>query len=159
MKNSLIFLLLLSLTSTAYAKRYALVIAYSSDVGKLKNPINDATDMAALLTKKQFTVTTLTNATKRQMKEGILAFTRQLSQKDVVGLFFFAGHGIEVNRRNYLIPVDANIQNEADVEYESIDAGRFFFASSRSQAPAWECMESKLRLPNLGKQKKYQFIF
>ncbi len=127
MYKTLLFFLLLTLLPMAHANRYALVIGnshYTGSAGVLKNPVNDAEDMAILLRKKQFTVTVLKDASKRQMKEGFDTFTRQLSQKDAVGLFFFAGHGIEVGGRNYLIPVNANIQGEADVEYEGIDAGR-----------------------------------
>ncbi len=127
MFKSVLFITLLTLLPNANAQRYALVIGnshYSSDIGVLKNPVNDAVDMAALLKKKKFKVTLIKNASKRQMKEGIRSFTSQLSQKDAVGLFFFAGHGVEVDGRNYLIPVNANIRSEVDVEYESIDAGR-----------------------------------
>ncbi len=127
MRYCLLLTLLFTLLPTAYAQRYALIIGnsqYAADIGKLKNPVNDATDMAALLKRKHFKVTVLKNASKRQMKNGINAFTRQLSQKDAVGLFFFAGHGMEVGGRNYLIPIGANIQGEGDVEYESVDAGR-----------------------------------
>ncbi len=127
MRYSAIFIILFCLLPSAHAKRYALVIGnsnYSDGVGKLKNPINDASDMAAMLRKKQFTVNLLKNATKRQMKESINAFNRQLREKGAVGLFFFAGHGVEVDGRNYLIPIGAIIQGEGEVEYESIDAGR-----------------------------------
>ena len=66
MSNCVLFIILLTLLPSAYAQRYALVIGnsqYSSDIGVLKNPVNDATDMAALLKKKQFTVILLKNAT------------------------------------------------------------------------------------------------
>jgi len=67
------FILLTSLalffsTSAVYAKRYALVIGnslYGKEIGDLRNPVNDAQDMAALLKKKGFTVSILTNATQR----------------------------------------------------------------------------------------------
>ena len=113
--------------SAVFAQRYALVIGnsnYAADIGYLKNPVNDAKDMASLLRSKEFKVISLANASKRQMKEGISKFTRKLSQEGAVGLFFYAGHGMEVSGRNYLIPVNAKIEGEGDVEYESIDAGR-----------------------------------
>jgi uncharacterized caspase-like protein len=56
------------------------------------------------------------------MIEAIRKFTSSLDEQSV-GLFYFAGHGIEFGGDNYLIPVDANIVNEADVEFESINAG------------------------------------
>ena len=120
-------LLMLCLPNSSYAKRYALVIGnsnYGRDLGNLDNPVNDATDMAALLKRKKFNVIKLTNATKRQMSKGISRFTKQLQEEHAVGLFFFAGHGVEVDGRNYLIPIKANIDSEADVEFESVNASR-----------------------------------
>ncbi|MDC9727746.1 MAG: caspase family protein [Methyloprofundus sp.] len=126
------FLLLISCvlffsTTTAYAKRYALIIGnsqYGNEIGNLRNPVNDAQDMSALLKKKGFTVSTLTNATQREMKSSITQFTQQLTEKGSMGLFFFAGHGIEVDGHNFLIPIGANIQSESDVPYEGVDSGR-----------------------------------
>jgi uncharacterized caspase-like protein len=57
------------------------------------------------------------------MKEAIRAFGKRL-QKGGVGLFYFAGHGMQMKGRNYLIPVDAKIESASDVEYEAVDAGR-----------------------------------
>ncbi|MGR9052158.1 MAG: SUMF1/EgtB/PvdO family nonheme iron enzyme [Gammaproteobacteria bacterium] len=124
---SFIVILFLGFSAGAHAQRHALVIGnaeYGEAIGSLKNPVNDARDMAALLKKKQFDVTTLLNADKRKMKESIALFTRKLKEKDDVGLFFYAGHGIQVRGRNYLIPIGVNIQSEGDVEFEAVDAGR-----------------------------------
>ena len=128
MKTKILFLILgLLTTSISYANRYALVIGnsnYGPDIGMLKNPVNDAKDMSALLKIKQFKVTTLINANQKQMEQSIASFTRELNAKNAVGLFFYAGHGIEVGGRNYLIPLEANINGEADVKYEAVDAER-----------------------------------
>ena len=108
----------------AKSERVALVIGNSDYTkGQLKNPVNDATLMTRTLQSKGFRVTTLKNGTRRQMIEAIRDFTGNL-EEDSVGLFYFAGHGIEIGGNNYLIPVDANIEIEADVEFESINAGR-----------------------------------
>jgi formylglycine-generating enzyme required for sulfatase activity len=126
-KLTFLFAFCLLITPLSYAQRYALVIGnsnYGAGIGVLKNPVNDAKDMSAMLTKKQFKVTTLTNANKRQMKQGIAAFTKKLNEKNAVGLFFYAGHGVEVAGRNYLIPLGVTIEGEGDVEFEAIDAGR-----------------------------------
>jgi len=124
----LITTLLFILPFTAVqAKRYALVIGnsdYGNAIGDLKNPVNDAKDMAAVLAKKGFSVTTLTNANQREMKESITQFTQQLVEKHSMGLFFFAGHGIEVDGHNFLIPIGAKINSESDVPYEGVDSGR-----------------------------------
>ena len=127
MSTLLLFgMLLLALASNALAsqKRVALVIGNGAYIeGRLMNPVNDARLMTATLVSTGFEVTTLENATRRQMKEAISQFTRGLDEQSV-GLFYFAGHGIEFGGENYLIPVDAEITQEADVEYESINAGR-----------------------------------
>jgi len=125
--RALLLILFILLSPAIHAKRYALVIGnseYSSEVGRLKNPVNDANDMAAMLKKKQFNVIKLTNANQRKMEEGINRFTRQLGEKDAVGLFFFAGHGVALGGSNYLIPIGANINGEGDVKYKAVNAGQ-----------------------------------
>ncbi|MBU0498707.1 MAG: caspase family protein [Gammaproteobacteria bacterium] len=114
-------------TSVPFASpqpRIALVVgnaAYKD--APLRNPVNDANDFGARLRRLGFDVSLLLDADRRKLKEGIRDFSRKLN-KDTVGLFYFAGHGIEVSGNNYLIPVNADIQGEADVEYEAINAGR-----------------------------------
>ncbi len=120
-------LLFLSYLQPAIAaqKRVALVIGNSSYIiSPLKNPVNDANDMTAKLKNYGFEVEKLTDANKRQMRKAVDRFSRRLNQKDTVGLFFFAGHGIQVNNYNYLLPIGSDINNEADVEYEAINASR-----------------------------------
>jgi len=107
-----------------HSKRLALVIgnsAYKSS--PLKNTINDAVDMTNNLQELGFKVILKKNADQRKMEDAIRYFGKQLKDGGV-GLFYFAGHGIQVNGRNYLIPVDARIESESDVKYEAIDAGR-----------------------------------
>ncbi len=107
------------------AERFALVIgnaAYAEQ--SLKNPVNDAEDVASKLGTQGFKVTLLQNATKRRMKDAFREFERDLIGQEKIGLFYYAGHGVEVGGRNYLIPVDADIRSEADVEYEAVNAGR-----------------------------------
>ena len=105
-------------------RRVALVIGNSNYMdAPLRNPVNDATDMASVLKKLGFSVTLKTDANQRAMKESIRSFGRQLTNGGV-GLFYFAGHGIQYRGRNYLMPVHAEVNSEADVEYEAVDAGR-----------------------------------
>ena len=70
-----------------------------------------------------FDVTLLEDVSQTQMKRAIDRFGKKLRDGGV-GLFYFSGHGMQVNGRNYLIPVNANVEAEEDVEYESVDAGR-----------------------------------
>lgn len=104
--------------------RFALVIgngAYKKS--PLRNPANDAYDMAATLRKLGFDAIHLENANQRSMEDAIREFGRRL-RKGGVGLFYFAGHGVQVNGRNYLIPIGAEIEKETDAKYEAVDAGR-----------------------------------
>ena len=104
--------------------RTALVIGNARyESAPLRNPVNDARSMAGALRGLGFDVTLLEDASQTQMKRAIDRFGRKLRDGGV-GLFYFSGHGMQVGGRNYLIPVNANVEAEEDVEYESVDAGR-----------------------------------
>jgi hypothetical protein len=105
------------------AKRIALVIgngAYTK-APPLKNPPNDARDMAATLRTLGFDVTSGINTNQRDMKRLIREFGQKLKNGGS-GLFYYAGHGVQSKGRNYLVPVDADIQSEAEVEDSGVDA-------------------------------------
>ena len=102
---------------TVASKRLALVIgnaAYS--VTPLANPVNDATDIAAKLKSLGFEVMLLTDRTKEQMERAIDDFGSKAKGHDIA-LFFYAGHAIQYNGKNYLIPVNADLKEERDVEF------------------------------------------
>jgi formylglycine-generating enzyme required for sulfatase activity len=104
-------------------QRTALVIgngAYES--ASLRNPPNDARAMGVLLKELGFDVIEKENLGQKEMKKEIQAFGQRLL-KGGVGLFYYAGHGMQVNGRNYLIPVGAQIEHEKQVEYEAVDVG------------------------------------
>ena len=110
---------------SATGDKIALVIGNSDYAfSPLKNPSNDAADMGAALEALGFEVNVLLNANQTAMKRAIDEFGRKLDRDRGTGLFYFAGHGVQVKGRNYLIPVNAGIRTENDVEYESVDAGR-----------------------------------
>jgi uncharacterized caspase-like protein len=94
-------LLLMTLnTALAQQRRTALVIGNAAyETGPLRNPVNDATDMAALLQRLGFDVSLLRDAKLRAMEEAIEAFSQKL-RKGGVGLFYFAGHGVQVAGEN-----------------------------------------------------------
>lgn len=103
-------------------KRIALVIgngAYTN-APPLKNPPNDARDMAVTLKSLGFEVASGINADQREMKRLIREFGQKLKAGGS-GLFYYAGHGVQSKGRNYLIPVDAEIQSEAEVEDSGVD--------------------------------------
>jgi uncharacterized caspase-like protein len=123
---------LYSVAGQASQSRVALIIgdaAYQD--ARLKNPVNDARLMADTLAAKGFSVTTLENAGRRQMLHAIRAFTKRLDEQSI-GLFYFAGHGIELDGNNYLVPVDSDIVAEEDIEYEGINAGRLLDGLKRA---------------------------
>ncbi|MGE0255645.1 MAG: SUMF1/EgtB/PvdO family nonheme iron enzyme [Alphaproteobacteria bacterium] len=110
--------------SAADAGRKALVIGNAAyAVRPLANPVNDANDMASKLKSLGFSVTLATNTTRNQMAAAILAFQRELAAGDEA-LVFYAGHGVQVAGANWLIPVDADPQSEAAVEFAAIDLNR-----------------------------------
>ena len=103
------------------AKRVALVIgnATYAHAPRLANPLNDAADVGAALTRLGFAVTKLENADQAALRQGLLAFTRAASAAEVA-VVFYAGHGIEVDQRNFLVPVDARLTSDQDVEFETV---------------------------------------
>ncbi len=103
-------------------KRLALVIGNSNyqHGGALKNPVNDANLMAKTLLKLGFEVEKITNADLEQMQNAAVKFTDKISDYSVA-LFYYAGHGVQVNGVNYLIPVDAQLDNMLRTKYEAFD--------------------------------------
>lgn len=106
-------------------KRLALVIGCSDYeyAGTLQNPINDAKGIEEKLQKLGFDVIVKENPNLREMKMIIDDFGLELENYEV-GLFYFAGHGVQVKGVNYLIPIDANLRYERSVEYDCIEASR-----------------------------------
>ncbi len=115
---------LFSATNVQAVKRVALVIGNGNyRTAPLKNPVNDAGDIARVLKKLGFEVIARTNANKREMVRAIDSFAAKLRQADI-GLFYYAGHGMQINGANYLIPVSVDVASESDVEFEAVHAGR-----------------------------------
>lgn len=111
-----------SSASAPIEQRVALVIGNSSyKESPLKNPVNDAADITAALRELGFRVVLRTNANRRQMVEAVREFG-SLLKKGGVGLFYFAGHGVQSRGRNYLVPLGAAVEAEADLEFEAMDA-------------------------------------
>jgi hypothetical protein len=106
-------------------QRTALVIGNTDyrDV-PLKNSVNDATAMAETLEQLGFEVMLLLNADQLKMKKAFREFGMRLKEKGGTGMFYFSGHGIQARGNNYLLPIGADIQKEADIEYEAVDIGR-----------------------------------
>ena len=116
--------LLLALTSPGWAARHALVIGNASYAERpLKNPVNDATDLAKALEGAGFKVTLKTNLSADAMKEAISEFGDALRRSpDNTGLFYFSGHGVQTPKGNYLLPVGRAFKRTKDVELFAVEA-------------------------------------
>lgn len=105
-------------------KRVALVIGNSAYTDKpLANPVNDAVDMAAALEKAGFQVLLRKDVNLAGMEDALVAFSRALAGK-TEALFYFAGHGVQVNGENYLLPVREEIRTEATVRSRGVSLGQ-----------------------------------
>jgi len=125
MKKLLILLSIIyfakNLTAQSNESRLALIIGNSEykNGGVLKNSVNDANLMASTLKDLGFTVIKRTDATRAQMAQAVTEFWSKLGQFNVA-LFYYAGHGVQVNGVNYLIPVDATLESRDMVAFEAI---------------------------------------
>jgi hypothetical protein len=112
-------------SAVAAPDRVALVIgngAYTNAT-KLPNPSNDATAISQALRRIGFDVVEGRDLSKRSMEEKIIEFGRKLDNASVA-LFFYAGHGLQVGGRNYLVPTDATLERAGDLSFETIDVSQ-----------------------------------
>ncbi|MDT4897384.1 MAG: hypothetical protein QOH25_2461 [Acidobacteriota bacterium] len=111
----------MSLSSAGSEKRVALVIGNSHyESAPLRNPVNDANLVAATLRELGFDVIARTDVSLREMQLAVREFSRKI-QNGSVGLFYYAGHGMQSGGRNFLIPLGAQIEAEGDVVLEALD--------------------------------------
>ena len=113
------------LWAQSYQKRLALVVGNSNyeHGGSLPNPVNDAKAIAVALQSVGFEVMSYENVTQKELKMAINAFGQKLKGYEV-GVFYYAGHGIQNKGMNYMIPVEADLQTEAQVEFDCVAADR-----------------------------------
>jgi uncharacterized caspase-like protein len=115
-------LVLLSASASFAERRVALIIG-NSDYKKqnltLINPKNDAEDLAAALRALDFTVTVTTDASKRDFDRAMAQFARMAVDADAA-LFFYAGHALQYHGQNYLMPTDAELEDEISLRYQMI---------------------------------------
>ena len=102
--------------------RVALVVGNANyKNGSLRNPVNDARAVAEQLGALGFKVLLRENLNREAMHKSINEFRNSLKQGGV-GLFYYAGHGMQIKGKNFLVPIDADIQSEDDIEFRGIDA-------------------------------------
>jgi hypothetical protein len=117
-------------------KRIALIIGNSNyRERKLLNPINDANDIAEVIKAAGFEVQIIRDGSLGEMRQAVRAFGDQLKDADS-GLFYFAGHGVEVRGRNYLIPVGADIRREDEIADQALDVGAILEKIETAKRPA-----------------------
>ncbi|QOG18003.1 Caspase domain-containing protein [Bradyrhizobium arachidis] len=110
------------LAEAADGRRVALVIGNGAyrNVPALLNPPNDASDVAAALKRLGFAVSLATNASFDAMRRGLIALGREAVGAEMAAVYF-AGHGMEINGENWLIPVDAELKRDTDAANEAIN--------------------------------------
>jgi Caspase domain len=105
----------------AKERRVALVVGNSAyqHTAELKNPKNDAADVAAQFRRLGFDVVEAYDADKRSLERAIRSFAQSLSGADV-GVFYYAGHGLQVGGLNYIVPVDAKLDDASGLDFEMV---------------------------------------
>lgn len=116
-----------SASVASHEKRIALVVGnshYSKSENNLKNPENDATDIAKKLTELGFEVILRTDATLRTMEDELANFRNKAQNADVA-MFYYAGHGIQSKGANYILPIDIqDIKEESDLKWKCVNMER-----------------------------------
>src|SRR5260221_342758 len=133
-----VFLVLLAVAAGSVVaraeKRVALVIGNAAyqHTASLPNPVNDADDMASALKKVGFQVIAVKNVDKRSLEKAMADFGR-LAQEADVALVYYAGHGIQYQGLNYLMTVDARLEDEYSVNYELTRIDDVLFALAKAR--------------------------
>jgi uncharacterized caspase-like protein len=111
----------LAVSPAAAETRIALVVGNAAyeHAGVLANPLNDARDVAAALNQLGFKVILGTDLDKRSLDLKVREFARALEGANV-GLFFYAGHGLQAKGVNYLLATDAKLEAERDLDFETV---------------------------------------
>ena len=106
----------------AAEKRVALVIGNSNyaQVPALPNPVNDANDIGSALKRAGFDVILGIDVDKREFDTKVRNFADLLENADAA-IFFYAGHGLQVSGRNFLLPIDARVQSERDLDFDAVN--------------------------------------
>ena len=124
-------------TAQASEKRVALIIGnddYQVVRPQLYNAGNDARAMERALRAAGFETSLKVNAKRRELYQLIDAFAGQIAASaETVGLFYYAGHGVQANGTNYLIPVDADVVSEQDLEAEAVDVAKVLRALDQAR--------------------------
>lgn len=134
MRFVLIALFLSLAWPAAAADRIALVIGISDyrSIPPLKNTVNDASDLSETLKTIGFEVDTLINVSKAELESALADFTFR-SEAANLALIYFAGHGVEVQGENFLIPVDAQVASNRDIQAQAVSLKDFLHSVDRAR--------------------------
>lgn len=118
------------------APRIALVIGNSKyPDSPLTNPLNDANAMCKELKVLGFDAQILLDSNLKDLRAAIQAYGVRIAKSKAVGLFYYAGHGVQLAWRNYLIPVDANIDRVDDIPKQTFELNNMLLALNKAQNP------------------------
>jgi len=118
------------------APKVALVIGNSVYKNSpLVNPANDARAIGAALQKTGFDVTTKLDAPRSELAQAVQAYTEALGKRQAVGVFYFAGHGLQLAWRNFMVPVDANVRTAADIQAQCVELGELLVGITKARNP------------------------
>ncbi len=115
--------------------RTALIIGNADylHLPSLTNPRNDAEDIASALKKLGFNITLLIDANLRNMNKAVNDFGQTLNTKKGVGLFYYAGHGVQIEGENYMIPSNVQVETQTDVKYSSLQLAKIMDVMGNSR--------------------------
>jgi uncharacterized caspase-like protein len=152
----LLSILGLGTADNAFAQnRIALVIgngAYTN-VTQLHNPPNDAADVSQAFQRLGFTVTSVTDATLDGLHRALIDFGRTARDADMAVLFF-AGHGMEIMGENWLLPIDAELKNDVDVDTEAVTLRSAMLAVSNAKQLGLVILDACRNSPYFGKMHR-----
>ncbi|NQZ76548.1 MAG: caspase family protein [Ekhidna sp.] len=108
-----------------YENKTALIIGNTNySVGKLKNPVNDADLLSSTLADQGFDVITKYDLDRAGMIKSLREFQKEVTVRKGIALFYYSGHGLQFDGDNYLVPIDADVQNEFEIESECLKSSR-----------------------------------
>ena len=118
------------------APRVALVIGNSKyPDSPLTNPLNDANAMGKELKVLGFDTQILLDSNLKDLGSAIQTYSGRIAKSKAIGLFYYAGHGVQLAWRNYLIPVDANIDRVDDIPRQTFELNKMLLALNKAQNP------------------------
>ena len=138
------------------APKLALVVGNSKykDAPALKNPANDAAAIAAQLKASGFATTVKLDTGKEELIQAIRDYVHAMEKQQAVGLFYFAGHGVQLDWRNYMLPVDAVIDKLEDVAAQSVEIARLMEGLTKAKNPMNVIILDACRENPFGETKK-----